>query len=267
MTRAAAAQRTAWARALSTGWMLASREWLADARQSRLGIVWPLLYPLGYTALLMLFRPVLPAPGEAPHRFAVFVLVGFSLWQTWIDVLRLQLGAIRRYRGLVSRGELDSAALLATSALTAGLQLAPRLAMLVIVVVAVPGMDPAALAGLVAFSAVILLNGAVIGALLQPFATLSPGIDRVVQGLSLALLITGGVFVPMPRDPAPLLAAVMAANPMGVLLDAARAPLFGEPIAAGAWVGAWTLATLAGALAWPLLGRRLLPIVTERLGN
>lgn len=255
------------ARALSAGWMLASREWLADVRQSRSSLVWPLVYPLAYTALLVLLRPALDDRAQAPARYAVFVLVGFSLWQTWIDTLRLQLGAIRRHRGLISRGELDSAALLATAVISGALQLAPRLLLLVVAAVTVLHAGPIPLIGLVTFSLVMLLNAAVLGALLQPFATLSPALDRIVQGVSLALLLTAGVFAPIPGSVGPALDVLATSNPMGILLEAARAPLFGESIARVPAVAAWSLATALGLGVCRMLGRRLLPIVTERLGN
>lgn len=251
---------------LSVAWLLASREWLADYRRSRVGVAWPVLYPLGYTALFALLRPMLGG-SEGGMRYVVYVLVGFCLWQTWIDVLRAQLGAIRRNKALVSRGDIGAGTLGLVTCLSASIQLAPRIALMAIAAVTFAQADLPALARLLAFSLLILLNGSAIGMLLQSFATLSPNVERAVQGLSLALLVTGSVFLPMPADVPWAVEALLAMNPFGTLLEAARAPLFGEPTQRWMAVIVWSVVTLAGTLALPALARKLMPIVVERMGS
>lgn len=254
-------------RSASVAWLLATREWLADYRQSRLSALWPLAHPIVYSALFVLLRPVIGASGKSLLPFAIFVFIGFCFWQTWIDVLRSQMNAIRRHKGLMKRGELGAGTLMLATTFSGAIQLLPRL--LVAAVAAAWALDasPLVVLGLCGLGVVVLLNGSVIGALLQPFATLAPDMDRVIQGISLALLMTGAVFLQLPRQPSVLLELLVTINPLGSLLNAARAPVFGElPVN---WAGpvCWILVTIAIAVYLPFLGRRLLPIVIERMGN
>jgi ABC-type polysaccharide/polyol phosphate export permease len=254
-------------RALSVAWLLASRDWLGEFRRSPMSAVWPLCNTAGYTALFVLLRPLLGQQSTGTLEYAVHVFVGFALWQGWIDVLRAQLTAIRRHRGLISRGEIGFGTLTLTTALVVGLQSAPRLVLASVAAIAVLDSTPVAIICLLLFGAVALLNGAVIGAMLQPFATLSAGVDAAVQSMALAVLMTAGVFVALPEQPAPALALVLAINPVGSLIDAARSPLFARDVLSWGSVWAWTALTAAGLVVAPRVGRRLLPIVTERLGN
>lgn len=254
--------------ALAVAWMLAVREWMAELRQSRLSPLWPLLQPLAYTALFVMLRPLLGGPQSGgPLLFGVFVFIGFSLWQGWFEALRSQMDALRRHKGLMSRGELGFATLVAATFMASLFALVPRLLLAIIVVVVIADAGATAVLQLVVFALLTLLNGAVIGALLQPFATLSPDLGKTVQSFSLALMVTGAVFIPFPENPPSVVIGLLDANPMGTLLQAARGGVFGQHPGGTTPVGAWTVATLALVALLPAFGRRTLPIVVERLGN
>ena len=260
--------RRAAARSVSVAWMLAAKDWTADLRQSRFSLAWPLVQPLAYTFLFIVLRPVMGAGVRShPADFAVFVFIGFTLWQTWFEVLRAEMDAIRRNKGLMSRGELGSATLVLATAFSSAMQLLPRLVVAIAAAVLVLGASPAAVAGLVVFSLATLANGAVIGAILQPFATLASELGKIVQSFSLGLMVTGAVFIPFPAHPPHMLSLILALNPMGTLLNAARAPLFLEPVASPAAVACWLAFTVAIAALLPAMGRRVLPVVIERLGG
>lgn len=255
-------------RSVSVAWMLAIREWLADYRQSRLSVVWPLAHPLAYSALFVLLRPILGAASDQDVvSFGVFVFIGFCLWQTWFEVLRAQMDALRRHKGLMSRGELGAATLMLSTAFVALIQLLPRLVIAGLMAILVLDASPLALAGFVVFSLLTLFNGAAIGALLQPFATLSPDLGKAVQSISLGLLVTGAVFLPLGAGTPGIVRVLLAANPMGSLLNAARTPLFGEAMLNAGASAAWAAATLVAVLVLPSVGRRVLPVVVERMGS
>lgn len=255
-------------RSFSVAWMLAAREWMADFRQSRFSLVWPVVQPLAYTFLFVILRPLVGggAHGDAA-AFAIFVFVGFTIWQSWFEVLRAQMDAIRKHKGLMSRGELGTATLVLATAMSSAIQLLPRLVVAIVASVIVLGAGPAAIASLIGFSFIAMANGSVIGAMLQPFATLSPDLGKTVQSFSLALMITGAVFIPLPHDPPALLKTVFALNPMGTLLNAARGPLFDSPVLSPAMLMFWVAFTFVCAALLPVVGRRVLPIVVERLGG
>lgn len=255
-------------RAWSVAWMLAAREWQGEIRQSRMALVWPVAQPLAYTVLFTLLRPLMGGAAQgSPWSFAVYVFVGFTLWQTWFEVLRAQMDALRKHKGLMSRGELGTATLVLATSLASALQLLPRLLIAAIAAAVVLRPDALAIAQLFAFGLLVLANGSVIGALLQPFATLSPDLGRTIQSVSLGLMVTGAVFMPVPASPPRSFEILLAANPMGTLLNAARAPLFGESLLAPSVVLAWVAFTLLAAAMLPSIGRKVLPIVVERLGG
>ena len=79
--------------------------------------------------------------------------------------------------------------------------------------------------------------------------------------------MTGAVFIPVPAQVGNLLGALFAANPMGMMLNAARAPLFSDPWINPAAVWFWVLFTVVVGVLIPVIGRRVLPIVVERLGG
>lgn len=255
-------------RSLSVAWMLAEREWIADFRQSHMTLLWPVIQPFAYTALFVLLRPLL---GEAAHTdrltFAVFIFIGFSLWQTWFEVMRAQMDALRKHKGLMSRGELSMATVVLATAMSALINLAPRLLLAALASLIVLGAGTPAIVALFGFSLLVLANGTVIGAMLQPFATLSPDLGKTIQSLSLGLMVTGSVFIPVPPDPPLVLKTLFAVNPMGTLLNAARAPLFGEAVLNPSMVLGWAAFTVVMAMLVPVIGRRVLPIVIERLGS
>jgi len=255
-------------RAVSVAWMLAIREWAADVRQSRLSLLWPIAQPLAYTFLFVVLRPVIGmAKYTEPAAFAVFVFIGFTLWQSWFEVLRAQMEALRKHKGLMSRGELSIAMLVLATTFSACIQLMPRLFVAAVAAVALLDASPLAILGLVGFSLLVLANGSVLGALLQPFATLSPDLGKTIQSFSLALMMSGAVFIPVPHDPSPMIKVAFAANPMGTLLNAARGPLFHEATLSPDMLLFWIIFTIAVAVFIPVLGRRVLPIVVERLGG
>ncbi len=252
----------------SVAWLLALREWLSGYRSSRWNAVWPVLYPVLYTALLLAVRPLLGQQSHDPASYALFAFVGFSLWQAWIETLRAQLGALRRYKSLVSRGDMGSGTIALSSAITGALQLIPRLLLaIVLALVTRHTISPVAVMSLLTGGLLVIVNASALGTLLQSWATLTPGVERFIQSVTLALIFTGGVFLPLPPHPGRLVQALLALNPFGALLDMARAPLIGDPLYSPALLLAWIAVTVVAALVARNIGPRLLPIVVERMGN
>jgi lipopolysaccharide transport system permease protein len=252
---------------VAISWMIALRQLRTEWRQSRLSIFWPLITPLAYTLLFVLMRPVLGlALQSGAESYALFVFVGFSLWQSWFEALRATMDALRRNKSLVVRGEIDSTTVLLSSLFVSAVPLVFRLVAAAILAGAM-GSPALAIGSLFAMGIAVLLNGAVIGSLLQPFASLSPDVAKFLQSISLGLMLTGAVFVRLPPEPAETVRWLLALNPMGALLNAARAPLFSEslavPTASFIWLGI-TFALCAVALR---VTKRTLPVVVERMGG
>lgn len=255
-------------RAISVANMLAVREFASDVRASRMSLAWPVLYPLLYALLIVLIRPYFGSVVSAsPVQFGAFVFIGMCLWQSWMDTLRRQMGAIRSNKSMVTRGELGIPTLFLSSAIYGAIELLLKLAVIIPVTLLVFETGVLEVMGFVAVSLLLVLNGALIGTILQPFATLSPDLAKGVQSVSLALLLTGAVFIPLPSDPSSAIVAVLGLNPMGALLSTARSLLTGQAFLVPVHALVWGAVTLLALPLIPRLGRRVLPIVVERLGS
>ena len=252
----------------SVAWMIARRDVVSDWRASRLSIAWPLLFPLGYTALFVLLRPVVQGnAGGFSWRYVIFVFVGFSLWQLWFEGLRTQMEAVRANRSLLSRADLSPVSLFLAGYLLQLFQLSMRLVLVLVATIAVlrvPGFWECV--GFVVLACVVVLNGCVIGFLLQPFSTLLPDVAKALQSASLALLVTGGVFFAMPPAIDANLLTLLSLNPLAPLVDIARSPLLGQKPIFGiaAWV--WVALTFLGLSLQASLSRKVLPVLLERIG-
>lgn len=257
------------ARSLDVAAMLVQREVVADLRVSRMSLVWPVVYPVAYTLLIVFMRPLFGGGSATASlaQFAVFVFAGFCLWQSWFEVLRKQMDAVRANKALVARAEIGSPTLFLTTLFSSAFHLVPRvvIAMLLAAMLLQPPLwaYPVFVLG----SGLVLLNGAVLGALLQPFSTLSPDLGKAVQSVSLGFLITGAVFIPLPDVPSPAISLILSINPLGALLNVARAPLLEVGPIVPVASAIWTVLTFALLLLVLMVGKRILPILIERIGN
>lgn len=250
------------------GWMLARRTLMIEIRTSRLGLLWPLIYPIAYTALFLTLKPVMHPTGRSGMDYAIHLFVGLSLWQLWLEGLQTQMRAVKAQRSLLSRADLDSGALFLSGFFVQVVYLLPRLALALILATASGSLNslwPALV--FVLMSLAVVLNGSVVGFVLQPFATLLPDIGRVVQSVSLALMLTGGIFVVFPQNMSEHTLALLALNPLGPLVEAARAPLLAEAqhFNLAPWV--WTALTVVALAVQVRLSRKVLPVLLERLGS
>ena len=127
--------------------------------------------------------------------------------------------------------------------------------------------SPVSILSLLVGGLLVIANATAIGTLLQSWATLTPGVERFIQSVTLALIFTGGVFLALPPHPGRLVQVLLALNPFGALLDMARAPLLGDALHSPTLLLVWIALTLVAVLVARNIGPRLLPIVVERMGN
>jgi lipopolysaccharide transport system permease protein len=253
---------------LSVGWMLAKRTLAIDIRTSYLGLLWPLIYPVAYTALFLSLKPIVHSSGDSEVDYALHIFIGLSLWQLWFEGLQMQMRAVKAQRSLLSRAELDPAALFLSGFFVQVVYLLPRLA-LALTFAAIFGrlnsIWPAFI--FVTMSLLVILNGSVIGFVIQPFSTLLPDIGRLIQSVSLAIMLTGGVFVIFPKDINDSTLSVLALNPLGPLVEAARAPLLAQitHFDWASWI--WIFITLSALAVQIRLARKVLPVLLERIGS
>lgn len=253
---------------VAVAWMLAKRTLLAEARSSRLSLLWPLIYPVAYTALFMALKPVMGGAARPALVYALHVFVGLSLWQLWLQGLQGQMRSVKAQRSLLSRADLSPSSLFLSGFLVEIVYLLPRLVVALVATVFVLGV-PAPMGVLVflVMSVVVVLNGCVLGFVLQPFSTLLPDVGKAVQSVSLALMVTGGIFVVFPQDMNPSTMTLLSFNPLAPLVHAARSPLLGESALFGWAPLAWTAVTFVALALQARVARKVLPVLLERVGG
>jgi lipopolysaccharide transport system permease protein len=253
---------------VSVAWLLARRDILSDLRSSKLSLLWPLLYPLAYTTLFVLLKPVVQGGLTAfSWTYALHVFIGFSLWQLWFEGLRAQMEAVRSNKSLLSRADLSPSSLFLAGYFVQAIQLLPRLLLGVAgAAVFVGSVSPTDVLLFIVMSLIVILNGCAIGFLLQPFSTLLADVSKVLQSASLALLVSGGVFFVIPTGVDAGIAALLAINPLAPLIEAARAPLLSQPMVFvwAPWI--WALLTVVALAIQASVARKVLPVLLERIG-
>lgn len=242
------------------GWKLLRANLRAGRRNSLFGYLWLLIPALTATLVSSyLQQRHVVALGTTRLPYALHVLAGMVLWQTFLDGFNAPLQGLAGARQLVTRSALPHEAILVSAALEAGLNALVRIAVLALFIAAI-GFAPAprALALVPAGMAALGVLGFAIGLALAPLALLY---DDVRRGLS--VIMTFWFFVTPVLYAAPQ-AGLLLLNPVTALLEPARGSLLGEPIGAG-FALALGGAVLFLVIAW--LGYRVArPHVVERMG-
>lgn len=255
---------------LRQAWMLAIHDKKAELRTSKLALVWPLLYPVCYTVLFVLVKPIFGS-GAATNgwEFALFIFTGFSLWQGWFEGFKWQLDAVRKNKGLLSRTDLRIESLFLWGVIVGLFDLFPRL---LIILLAASLLDTSSIFAVICFlmiSLVLLVNGALIGFVIQPFSTLMQDIGKSIQAISLALIMTGGVFFHFSsaalssQEWVPYL---LCLNPVAPLLNYARTIIGLDQYHFFYAVDVWVIITILLLVLQFYLARKILPILLERTG-
>ena len=244
---------------LGIGWRLFRANLVARRRRSLLGLVWLLIPAAAATgiAVYLQSRRVF-AVGDTELPYALHVLAGIVLWQTFVDAMNAPLQQLAAGRQMITRSRLPHEALLVSGACDVGLNALVRLAALV-AALAVLGFAPASSALLIPLGmAALALLGFAVGLVVAPLSLLW---DDVRPGL---MLLAGFWFLLTPiLYPAPG-SGLLRLNPVTPLLDTARAWLVAPAAPAGFFL-VTGLAALAAGAAW-LLYRLARPHAVARLG-
>ena len=231
----------------------------AGRRRSLFGYLW-LLLPAASTALIGVYlqsrQIVTIAPTVLPY--AVHVLAGMVLWQTFLDAFNAPLQQLWGARQLITRSALAHEAVLLAGLCDVALNMAVRLAALAIVLTVI-GFTPhwAALALFPAGLVALALLGTALGLAITPLGMLYDDIRRGLTVVTtLWFFLTPVLYVAPSSGP-------LLLNPVTPLLETARAGLIAPQLS----LGAVMVAAGAGLLlvaTW--LGYRLArPHVIERL--
>jgi lipopolysaccharide transport system permease protein len=247
-------------------WRLFVRDLSAQYRGSALGYLWVFAPPL-LTSLPFVY---LNAAGvlrtsDTAVPYAVYALVGTTIWQTFVDALNSPIRGAQGSRSMLTRINFPRESILLAGLLQVAFNFLVRAALLLLVYV-ILGFRPASTAPLFLVGAIsVALAGFAVGLLLTPFALLFADVQHVLAILTTGAMLVTPVMYPVPQ--AGIARIVSAYNPLSVLVSTSRAWLTGD---AGTDVPGFILVTGA-TLAFLLLGwvfyRLALPHLISRLGN
>jgi lipopolysaccharide transport system permease protein len=245
-------------------WRLTVRDISAQYRQSMLGLFWAFIPPLLSALLFIVLQEKkvvnIPDPGMP---YALFVLVGTTLWQTFSDAVNAPLRVVTGAKPVLARINFPREALI-LSALYQTLFGFLFKALLIIAVLIYFGV-PLGWGSLVALVPIFLLIwlGIAIGLALTPMGVLVTDVSSMLSlALQLGFFLTPVVYPPPQSFPYSLLATW---NPVSPYLLAAR-----ELLVQGTMSNPGPLLAVTGVLlvvtfiAW-VVYRASMPIIIERI--
>jgi lipopolysaccharide transport system permease protein len=245
-------------------WRLTVRDISAQYRQSLLGIAWAFIPPLVSALVFMsLQRSNVVSIADPGMPYALFVVIGTTLWQAFAESVTLPLKVATAAKPVLAKTNFAREALV----ISAFYQSLFGLAIKVILIAGALAFFRVSLGGhtLAAVLPAVMLVwvGTVVGLLLMPIGLL---ITDIGAGLTLALQL--GFFLTPVVYPAPtalpysLLAAL---NPAGILITASREWFVHGVAPTAAPIAAVAALTLGGmAFGW-LVYRISMPIIIERM--
>jgi lipopolysaccharide transport system permease protein len=209
-------------------WLMWLRGLQARHRQSRLGYGWAVAPALAVALTWVYLDDVrIVRFGDVGIPYLAYVLAGVLLWQTFSDALHAPLRRLQGAREIVTKARLPHETWVLAGALDVVFDLLLRLAVLVVVLVAVGAPVDAALAlaplGLVA----LLVLGLAIGLAIAPVGLLYEDVGRALTLVTGFWFFLTPVVYPWPSDlPG---TALVEANPVTPVLVTTRAWLTGAP--------------------------------------
>jgi lipopolysaccharide transport system permease protein len=245
-------------------WRLTVRDISAQYRQSFLGIFWAFIPPLLSALLFIVLQRSkvlnIPDPGMP---YALFVLVGTTLWQTFTDAVNAPLKVVTGAKPVLAKINFPREALIVSALYQTLFGFAVK-AILLVGVLLWFGV-PVTLQWLLALIPIFLLIwlGIAIGLALTPLGMLINDVTSMLAlGLQLAFFLTPVVYPPPQSFPYSLLATW---NPVSPYLQAARDLLaHGQVDSLAPLVAVTAILVVGTAIAW-VVYRVSMPIIIERI--
>lgn len=243
-------------------WQLFLAGLRARHRQTLLGYAWLIVPPVA-TSLLWIYlqsrQVVRIQTGTIPY--AIFVLSGTLLWQTFADAVQAPIAAVTESRAVLCKINFPRGALLLSGVLNSVTALLVRLAVIVPLLAWLGHEFDFTSLRFIPGVCVLLGAGTVVGILLVPLAVLYSDVQK---GLPLALQFW--MYLTPVIYPLSVQGAFAWINPVGPVLEATRHALLGGSAAntLSMTAAAGTVALMLVA-AW-LLFRVSMPHLIERMG-
>ena len=248
-------------------WRMFVRNLQGLYRQTLLGLFWAFLPPLANTLVWLLLRQAgaIDLAGDMEVNYAVYVVTGMVIWQSFVEALQAPLNAVNANRNMLSKIRFPRESVLLVSIYELVFNLGIRLVVLIpLLVFFGSGATPWLLAGPLLVLPLIVL-GLGMGLLLMPFGMLYQDIGKLL-----------GVIIPVWMIVTPIVYAAPDGwntnplnwlNPASPLLTLARDLLvFGES-SVGLSAAVYAIVALPLAACGLLFYRMSIPVLVERISS
>lgn len=254
---------------LSLAWDIAWRDFQSRYVGTWAGCFWAVLSPLLYSGIFVAVRQLIHDRGLALETDgvhpAVFAFFGVAVYQVWFDSVLNQVNYLRRASSLLTSLRIQPEAFFLSQLLLSWLDLAVRIGIITLAMalfLVEPGPHAWAAPLLLVMT---VLTGNVIGYVLAFPGSFYQDVAKMLQSISLGILLISPIFYPAATDPDSLMYRVQLFNPLACTLSAARSAAFGVDVVllwpALMWTGGLLIVFVL------LLGvyRVTTPFVMERL--
>jgi len=249
---------------------LARRDFAAKYRQSLLGYIWAVLPVLGTTFIFLFLRAGGTfETGDSGMPYPVYVFVGTTLWQLFIDSVNGPIRMVTSSRAMLVKINFPREALIIGGMMMTGMNFLIRLCLLI------PGLIFFASRDMYTFQwnslwmfplgvFCLILVGYTIGLLLTPIGMLYKDILMALSMIMGFWMFLTPVVVTIPAEG--MVRTVMTWNPVSPVLDTTRAWLLGiEPLLFGNFITIMAVSMFFLIIGW-IVYRVSLPHVIARLG-
>lgn len=258
--------RDLWAgRAL--GWRMFVRNIRGLYRQTILGLFWAFLPPLANTVVWLLLRKAgaIDLAGDLQINYAVYVMTGMVVWQSFTEALQAPLQAVNSNRNMLSKIRFPRESILLVSVFEVFFNLAVRLVVLVpLILIFGSGWTPWLLLSPLLILWLIFL-GLAIGLYLMPFGMLYQDVGKLLSVAIPVWMIVTPIVYQTPDN--------WNGNPLNWLNPASPILTLTRDLMLFGTTEVWPTAIVYAAITLPLLVTGMLfyrlsiPVLVERISS
>jgi len=258
-------QDTFSAQSRELAWRLTVRSLAGQFRQSLLGYFW-LFFPPLLNSIIFIFlnRQGILKMEATVVPYAVFVLIGNLLWQSFMLSMQSPIRSVQREMGILTKLNISREAVLLSGFFEMLITSAiPFLALpLILLVFRVP-VEWGILLAPVGFLGFVLF-GFAIGVWLTPIGTLYKDIGQAIPILMRFAMFVTPVVYPLPKAPG-LGRTLLLLNPTTPFIETARSWMTGQPADLVGWFFVLSALSLVLLFAGLVVYRLAMPIIIERM--
>lgn len=250
------------------GFYLSIIDWKLEHRGKFFGFLWAFLSPLAYSVAFFSVKNSenIQIAGRSINS-AIFLLIGFSLYQVWLEGLMAQLGSIRKNKDLVSKLRIPIDVLIYASIFRSAFSLIIRLFLIFSGFLFFKISPSENLLFFFLFALFIVFNSAAIGVAIMPIATLFGDVQQAISSISIGLIFISTVLTPPVEDRGSIFSKIEFINPLSSILDTARSCLLGYDALLSGPAYTWGIVSLGILFFNVIMVRLIMPVLIERLGN